>query len=137
MSSHQKYITQIRRLYLDLCRPAIASRVCYILATTAGVILVRLAEGVQFAAFLSGLCESDTSCVQLLEQELDDALHQADITSSEQHCQMKDLPIPEIPSCAICKRFWDAMHHGIEAEDAGYSTSREVSQMSHVAADEH
>lgn len=129
MPSHQKYITQTRPLYLDLCCPAIASRVCYILATTVGVILARLAEGVQFAAFLLGLCESDTSCVQLLEQELVDA-------------------IPEIPSYAICKRFWviwkihrfhrqDAVHHGIEAGDAGYSTSREVSQMSHVAADEH
>jgi len=63
-------------------------------------------------------------------------------------CQTKDLPNPEIPFCATCKMFsliWNMfrflrrsiVRHGIEVEDAGHSTSREVSQMLHVVADGH
>jgi hypothetical protein len=61
---------------------------------------------------------------------------------------MKNLPIPEIPSYATCKMFWlilkihrflhwGVVRRGIEAEGMGYSTSREVSQTSHAAADAH
>jgi hypothetical protein len=59
-----------------------------------------------------------------------------------------DLPNPEIPSYATCKMFWlvwnihpflgpNIVRHGIEGEDAGYNTSREVSRMSHAAGGGH